>query len=74
MAKCVRSYGRPSGRREKARQGELFSIFHDVTEHLAAERLKQEVVAMVTHDLRSPLMTVQNYLQFLGDGSYGDPW
>jgi PAS domain S-box-containing protein len=57
----------------EGKTGELFSIFHDVTEHLAAERLKQEVVAMVTHDLRSPLMTVQNYLQFLGDGSYGDP-
>ncbi|MBP9089566.1 PAS domain S-box protein [bacterium] len=57
----------------EGKTGELFSIFHDVTEHLAAERLKQEVVAMVTHDLRSPLMTVQNYLQFLADGSYGDP-
>ncbi len=55
----------------EGKTGELFSIFHDVTEHRAAERLKQEVVAMVTHDLRSPLMTVQNYLQFLGDGSYG---
>ncbi|CAN5202083.1 cell wall metabolism sensor histidine kinase WalK [soil metagenome] len=57
----------------EGKTGEMFSIFHDVTEHRAAERLKQEVVAMVTHDLRTPLMTVQNYLQFLGDGSYGDP-
>jgi len=54
-------------------EGEVFSIFHDVSEHRAAERLKQEVVAMVTHDLRTPLTTVQNYLQFLSDGLYGDP-
>jgi len=56
----------------EGKTGEMFSIFHDVTEHRAADRLKQEVVAMVTHDLRSPLMTVQNYLEFLGDGSYGE--
>ncbi len=58
---------------EKQDQGEIFSIFHDVTELRTAERLKQEVVAMVTHDLRTPLTTVRNYLQFLSDGLYGDP-
>ncbi len=58
---------------EQQDQGEIFSIFHDVTELRNAERLKQEVVVMVTHDLRTPLTTVRNYLQFLSDGLYGDP-
>jgi signal transduction histidine kinase len=57
---------------DRSKDGVLISIFHDVTDERAAERLKQEVVAMVTHDLRTPLTTVQNYLQFLGDGIYGD--
>ncbi len=57
--------------RAEGRDGILICIFHDVTEQQAAERLKQEVVAMVTHDLRTPLTTVQNYLQFLSDGTYG---
>lgn len=57
---------------DRSKDGVLISIFHDVTDERAAERLKQEVVAMVTHDLRTPLTTVQNYLQFLGDGVYGD--
>ncbi|MBP9093964.1 PAS domain S-box protein [bacterium] len=57
---------------DRSKDGILISIFHDVTDERAAERLKQEVVAMVTHDLRTPLTTVQNYLQFLGDGIYGD--
>ncbi|MBP6348341.1 MAG: PAS domain-containing sensor histidine kinase [Candidatus Obscuribacter sp.] len=50
--------------------GELFSIFHDVTEQSRAEELKQEVVAMVTHDLRTPLMTIQTFLTMLADGFY----
>jgi PAS domain S-box-containing protein len=61
------------GKEGPSKDDVLISIFHDVTDQRAAERLKQEVVAMVTHDLRTPLTTVQNYLQFLGEGIYGDP-
>ncbi len=66
-------WARVEGREGPSKDGILICIFHDVTEQQAAERLKQEVVAMVTHDLRTPLTTVQNYLGFLSDGSYGDP-
>jgi signal transduction histidine kinase len=36
-----------------------------------AEALKQEVVVMVTHDLRTPLATLQNIIEFLRSGNYG---
>ncbi|HND04320.1 MAG TPA: ATP-binding protein [Candidatus Obscuribacter sp.] len=57
---------------EEGKSGELFSIFHDVTEQSRAEQLRQEVVAMVTHDLRTPLMTVQSFLELLSQGFYGE--
>ncbi|MCA9800544.1 MAG: PAS domain S-box protein [Cyanobacteria bacterium HKST-UBA02] len=52
--------------------GFLFSVIHDVSERKEAERLKQEVIAMVTHDLRSPLATVKNVLELLEDGALGE--
>jgi PAS domain S-box-containing protein len=49
----------------------FFCVFHDITEIKAAERLRQEVVAMVTHDIRSPLQAVMNFQEMLGKGSLG---
>jgi len=49
----------------------FFCVLHDITDRRQAERMKQEVVAMVTHDLRTPLTTIQNFLEFLQDGFYG---
>jgi PAS domain S-box-containing protein len=49
----------------------FFCVIHDITDRRQAERMKQEVVAMVTHDLRTPLATIQNFLEFLDDGFYG---
>lgn len=49
-----------------------FCVFHDTTERRQAERLKQEVVAMVTHDLRTPLGTVNNVFDFLNQGQLGE--
>ncbi|MBX9953077.1 MAG: PAS domain S-box protein [Candidatus Obscuribacterales bacterium] len=49
-----------------------FCVFHDTTERKAAERLRQEVVAMVTHDLRTPLGTVNNVFDFLHRGQLGE--
>jgi PAS domain S-box-containing protein len=49
----------------------VFSIIHDITDRRQSERLKQEVIAMVTHDLRTPLFTIQNILGFLSEGVVG---
>ncbi|MBU6451048.1 MAG: PAS domain S-box protein [Cyanobacteria bacterium REEB67] len=49
----------------------FFAVFHDISEQKRTERLRQEVVAMVSHDLRSPLTAVDLSLSMLQAGSYG---
>jgi PAS domain S-box-containing protein len=43
----------------------------DITERRRAERLRQELLAMVSHDLRSPLTSVQGVMTLLSRGMYG---
>ena len=49
-----------------------FCVIHDDSERKTAERMKQEVVAMITHDLRTPLSTIRNFLEMLDADMYGD--
>ncbi|HEY9716285.1 MAG TPA: ATP-binding protein, partial [Trichormus sp.] len=49
----------------------FFCIAHDVTERKKAERLKQEVMQMVSHDLRTPLFTITAFLEMLSKGLFG---
>ncbi len=49
----------------------IFCVVHDITERKEAERMKQEVFAMVSHDLRSPLTSVSMTLEMLDDGILG---
>lgn len=44
----------------------------DVTERHVVEKLKQEFIAMVSHELRSPLNSVLGFLEMLPEGIYGD--
>ena len=54
--------------------------FHEMAHELAeaerryreVERLKQEFVTMISHDLRAPLTSLQFTLGLLSDGTYGD--
>lgn len=43
----------------------------DITEKYELDRSKQEFVAMISHDLRTPLNSVQGYLELLGEELYG---
>ena len=43
----------------------------DITEEKLAEQLRKEIDAMVTHDLRSPLTSLQGFLELLELGKYG---
>jgi len=43
----------------------FFCILQDISERRAVERMKEEVMAMITHDLRTPLMTISNILSML---------
>ncbi len=50
----------------------LFCVAHDVTEQRGVDRLKQEFVAMVSHDLRTPLASIKGTLSMISEGVY-DP-
>lgn len=47
-------------------------IVKDVSREYEAERLKQSFMAMVGHELKSPLMSIHVCLQMLGKGFFGD--
>lgn len=50
---------------------QLFCVIHDITERRQVDRVKQEVLSMVNHDLRSPLTTLQVTFALLQSGKYG---
>jgi PAS domain S-box-containing protein len=50
----------------------LFCIAHNITERKEIERLKQDFVAMISHDLRTPLTSVQGFLSLLSAGAYNE--
>lgn len=49
----------------------LFCVLHDITELKRLERTKQDFVAMVSHDLRSPLASVQATLELFESSCFG---
>lgn len=56
----------------ETREGKRFlALIIDITERHEVERLKQEFIAMVSHELKTPLSSVQNYLELLAKGVYG---
>lgn len=44
----------------------------DVTEQRQAEQLKEQVMAMVSHDLRSPVGSIVGYLDMIQEGAAGE--
>jgi PAS domain S-box-containing protein len=49
----------------------LFCVAHDVTERKDLERIKREFVAMVSHDLKTPLTAIQMVHSLLESEAYG---
>ena len=45
-----------------------FCVLHDITTRKEVERMRQEFVQMISHDLRTPLMSVQTDLSLLEAG------
>ncbi len=50
--------------------GRLY-VFHDVTQEREVDRLKNEFVSMVSHELRSPLTSIKGYVDLLQTGAFG---
>jgi PAS domain S-box-containing protein len=49
-----------------------FCVFHDISQRKEAERIRNEVFAMVTHDLRGPLTSFNGFLEFVEMGKMGE--
>ncbi|MBX3152938.1 PAS domain S-box protein [Candidatus Obscuribacterales bacterium] len=49
-----------------------FCVARDVTERKRLERLRRELVEMVSHDLRSPMTSMQVTLNILASGALGE--
>ena len=49
----------------------VFCVAHDITEKNQLERLKQQFLEMVSHDLRTPLTTAKIFLNMLAEEGYG---
>jgi PAS domain S-box-containing protein len=50
----------------------IFCQAYDITEAKQAERLRQEIMQMVSHDLKTPLSTVRSFLEMLDAGMFGE--
>ncbi|MBZ0188197.1 MAG: HAMP domain-containing histidine kinase, partial [Candidatus Obscuribacterales bacterium] len=51
---------------------QLDKVFHDMVDELyKAQRMKQYLLSMVSHDLRSPLTSVQGLLTMMAAGTFG---
>lgn len=50
----------------------FFCVGHDITQRKELERIKQQFMAMISHDLRTPLTTISNYLELLSAGILGE--
>ncbi len=50
----------------------LFCVVHDVSERKKVQRMKREFLAMVSHDLRSPLTSITGIFELLSRGLFGE--
>ena len=48
-------------------------VFEDITELRQLERIRQDFVANVSHELKTPLTSVRGYVETLLDGAVDDP-
>jgi len=46
-------------------------VFNDITHDLEVERMKQELISIATHELRTPITGIKGYLEMILDGDTG---
>ncbi|MFQ5591826.1 MAG: histidine kinase dimerization/phospho-acceptor domain-containing protein, partial [Phycisphaerae bacterium] len=55
------------------RQGECVVVIRDVSQHVRADRAREDFVTQVTHELRTPLTNIRAYAETLSSGVFDDP-
>ncbi len=50
----------------------LFCVAHDLSQRRQTERVKQEITAMISHDLRTPISSIQVAAELFARGIYGE--
>lgn len=55
-----------------AKDKTFFCVVLDITEKVAAENLKKDMLAMISHDLRTPLSSIKLIIECAGQGVYGN--
>jgi signal transduction histidine kinase len=53
--------------------GECVAIIRDVSQQIRAERAREEFIAQVTHEFRTPLTNIRAYTETLSSGMFEDP-
>jgi PAS domain S-box-containing protein len=52
-------------------ENSLFCVIHDDSARKQVERLRQDLIAMITHDMKTPLSFMSNFLELLDDKVIG---
>jgi two-component system phosphate regulon sensor histidine kinase PhoR len=60
-------------RRADDRSGGILLVFSDVTRLRRLENLRKEFVANVSHELKTPVTSIQGFVETLKDGAITDP-
>ncbi len=55
------------------RSGDCVVIIRDVSQQIRAERAREEFIAQVTHEFRTPLTNIRAYTETLSSGMFEDP-
>jgi signal transduction histidine kinase len=53
--------------------GECLVVIRDVSQQLRAEKAREEFIAQVTHEFRTPLTNIRAYTETLSSGMFEDP-
>jgi two-component system phosphate regulon sensor histidine kinase PhoR len=48
-------------------------VIHDVTRHVAADRVRRDFIANASHELRTPVTAIRGYAETLAGGASKDP-